>query len=126
MRTPTSLASYPDALCLICEKFFMTPKSHYQVTSCLKGSKYAPGKRSEGVEARLSAFFKCRVIDLQVTSERGTPQSAHERVFRLARHAPITCSGRDIQAEPRVEVMVGRRKLPPSKRGNENSSDDTD
>lgn len=30
---------------------------------------------SEGYGTRLSVFLKCRVIDLQVTSERGTPQS---------------------------------------------------
>ena len=34
---------------------------------------------------KLSAFTKCRVIVLQVTSKRGAPQSPHGRDFRLAR-----------------------------------------
>lgn len=76
---------------------------------------------------KLNAFVKCRVIDLQVTSNVDAPQSPHGEVCRLARRfgnvLGAISSGRAMCC---IEAVVGQRKLPLSKRGKESKSEDTD
>lgn len=72
----------------------------------------------------LSAISKCRVIDLQVTSKRGAPQSPHGKRLQIGE----TRVWGDVfgQSDMLFAALVGRRELPLTKKGKESRSLETD